>query len=278
MDTNQHFGGTWTIEKLDILSEYLNFYVTALKNYKFKKIYIDAFAGSGEITLGKGGEIIEGSTRLALKAKTKFDRYLFIEKKKEYSDQLRQTIDAEFSDYKDIISIFNGDCNEVLRKICNDIDWKYNRAILFLDPYATEVNWETLKTIAITKAIDVWYLFPFSAVNRLMKNNGEIEASWREVLNRIFGDDSWEQEFYKEDQQTNLFGDINYFKDVSVQALSNYVCKRLKTIFPDVCKTPRVLYNSKNSPLFLFCFAVSNDSPKAISLALKVANHILKLK
>lgn len=149
---------------------------------------------------------------------------------------------------------------------------------MFLDPYATEVNWETLKCIAHTKAIDVWYLFPFSAVNRLMKKNGEIDASWREVLNRILGDSDWEQEFYKEDPQTNMFGITNVYKDVSIQTLSQYVCKRLGTIFPAVSKNPRILYNSKNSPLFLFCFAVSNDSPKAIGLALKVANYILKQK
>lgn len=278
MNANQNFGGAWTVEKLDILSDYLNFYVTALKNYRFNKIYIDAFAGSGAISLGKGEEIIEGSARLALKAKTKFDKYLFIEKKKEYAEQLQQTIDAEFSLYKDRISICNEDCNEALKKLCADVDWRFNRAILFLDPYATEVNWETLKCIAKTRAIDVWYLFPFSAVNRLMKKNGEIEASWREVLNRIFGNGDWEQEFYKKDPQVNLFGVTNIYKDISVQALSDYVCKRLETIFPAVSKNPRVLYNSKNSPLFLFCFAVSNDSPKAIGLALKVANHILKQK
>jgi len=50
----------------------------------------------------------------------------------------------------------------------------------------------------------------------------------------------------------------------------------LETIFPAVAKNPRLLYNTKNSPLFLFCFAVANDNPKAIGLAMKVADHILK--
>lgn len=44
MGTRQRFGGDWTIEKLDILSSYLDFYITALKNQPFNKIYIDAFA------------------------------------------------------------------------------------------------------------------------------------------------------------------------------------------------------------------------------------------
>ena len=52
MSTKQKFGGPWTIEKLNILSAYLDFYVTALKNQPFKKIYIDAFAGTGKIKIG----------------------------------------------------------------------------------------------------------------------------------------------------------------------------------------------------------------------------------
>ena len=45
------FGGSWTIEKLDILESYLDAYTTVLKNQPFKLMYIDAFAGTGRIEL-----------------------------------------------------------------------------------------------------------------------------------------------------------------------------------------------------------------------------------
>ncbi len=75
MSTKQKFGGPWTVEKLNILSAYLDFYVTALKNQPFKKIYIDAFAGTGKIKIGNEEkyEIIDGSAKLALSAKEEFD-------------------------------------------------------------------------------------------------------------------------------------------------------------------------------------------------------------
>ena len=73
--TEQKFGGNWTIEKLDILSDYLDFYLTALKNQKFNKIYIDAFAGTGTIQVGDGTETINGSSKLALSAKNDFDKW-----------------------------------------------------------------------------------------------------------------------------------------------------------------------------------------------------------
>ena len=47
--TTQKFGGAWTQEKLNIFTSYLEAYLIALQNQNFKKIYIDAFAGTGKI-------------------------------------------------------------------------------------------------------------------------------------------------------------------------------------------------------------------------------------
>jgi hypothetical protein len=43
----QMFGGDWTEKKLGVLEKYLTAYTTALKNQPFKKVYMDAFAGTG---------------------------------------------------------------------------------------------------------------------------------------------------------------------------------------------------------------------------------------
>ena len=43
---------------------------------------------------------------------------------------------------------------------------------MFLDPYGTQVSWDTIKLIADTRAIDLWILFPIGAVNRLMNRDG----------------------------------------------------------------------------------------------------------
>ena len=83
MNTKQKFGGPWTVEKLNILSDYLNFYATALKKQPFKLIYIDAFAGTGHINIGDNvDEIIDGSAKLALQSNGNFTEYIFIEKTK----------------------------------------------------------------------------------------------------------------------------------------------------------------------------------------------------
>lgn len=45
------WGEAWTVEKLGILEKYLDAYTTALKHKDFALWYIDAFAGTGRISL-----------------------------------------------------------------------------------------------------------------------------------------------------------------------------------------------------------------------------------
>lgn len=281
MKQSQKFGGDWTIEKLNILSEYLDFYLTALKNQPFKKVYIDAFAGSGKIETRDGTEQIVGSIRLALQAQNKFDRYIFIEKNTKYASELQNIVDTEFVELKPRVHIYNEDCNKKLSEICDISNssiakfWQDNRAVLFLDPYATEVKWATLEAISKTQAVDLWYLFPFNAAQRMMPKDGVFE-NWKQKLNDLFGDTGWENRFYKLNPQLSLDGFDAIIKDVNTKELADYICERLKSIFPYVAENPRFLYNAKMSPLFLFCFAVSNPKPAAYGLAKKVAQeHIL---
>ena len=141
-----------------------------------------------------------------------------------------------------------------------------------MDPWSTEVKWETLKIISETEAIDVWYLFPLVALQRMLPKNGEIIC--RSKLNSLLGCNDWENIFYRTD--IDLFGETHKFKRIDTIKLTEYIIKRLGTIFPAVAQNPRILYNSKESPLFLFCFAVSNKNSNAQKIALKIANDVLE--
>jgi hypothetical protein len=111
----------------------------------------------------------------------------------------------------------------------------------------------------------------------MLPNEGVVE-NWRNKLNELFGDTDWENRFYKPNPQTSLLYDgDSMIKEVNTEELSAYICERLKSVFPYVADNPRLLYNTKKSPLFLFCFAVSSLNPKAWALAKKVAeNYILR--
>ena len=275
MGSEQRFGGDWTIEKLDIFIQYLDAYLTALKYQKFGKIYIDAFAGTGSITTRDGSQEISGSARLALSSKIKFDAYYFIEADKFKAGRLESMVKEEFPEYKDRIYIRCGDANIELAKIARQIDWQANRALLFLDPYATQVAWSTLETVAKTGSVDVWYLFPFQALQRMLRKDGQMEQSWIDCINRLLGDSSWATSFYEENPQISLFVDSAIIKSASTVDVEKYIIQRLKQIFPAVAPKPKIFYNRKNSPIFLFCFAAASNSRAAQRLALNIAGHIL---
>lgn len=286
MATSQKFGGNWTEKKLNIFTSYLDAYLIALQNQKFKKIYIDAFAGTGEIETSDGGQFLVGSAKRALASEKKFDHYYFIEADSQKAGELQNMINSEFPQMRGIVTIYCGDANDKLAEIISNVDWSYNRGLLFLDPYATQVNWATLKNVAQTKSIDVWYLFPFSALERMLPKNGKYDK-WEDCIDRLLGDAGWRKEFYKKDPQMTLFDLFpepgqsdgeRMVKDANPNHIKEYILSRLGTIFPCVSKHARIFSNSRNSPMFLFCFAIASESPKAQGLALRMADYILKNK
>lgn len=105
------------------------------------------------------------------------------------------------------IDIRQGDANALLRQWCAATDWSNQRAVVFLDPYGMQVEWQTLEAIAGTKAVDLWLLFPMGvAVNRLLTREHPPPGEWVAALTEIFGTDRWRAAFYPEHQEPPLFG------------------------------------------------------------------------
>lgn len=277
MEKTQKFGGIWTIEKLDILRKYLALYSKSLKEQKFRKIYIDAFAGSGEIQIDKEEDIvIPGSTRIALKTDPEFDEYVFIEKSKKYCRKLEKMVTREFHHLKEKVRIINGDANIEICKLIKSVNWHINRGVIFIDPYASQFSWSSLEKISKTKALDVWYLFPYNVVNRLITRNGIIDEKWEECLDRILGTNDWRNISYKEDNQISLFNDEpERIKVANLEIIEKFLIQRLETVFAKVAKKPRTIY-IQGKPYYIFFFAISNNNENAQKLAMKFAKYILE--
>ena len=122
MAISQKFGGNWTEEKLNIFTSYLDAYIIALQNQKFKKIYIDAFAGTGEIETSDGGQYLVGSAKRALASEKKFDHYYFIEADSQKAGELQNMINTEFPQMRRIVTIYCGDANDKLAEIISSVD------------------------------------------------------------------------------------------------------------------------------------------------------------
>ena len=274
----QRFGGGWTEQKLKCVSKYLHSYTQIMKDRDFHFAYIDAFAGTGyrELQYSEDSELprfLAGSARKALEVKPPFKEYVFIEEKEDSYTELKK-LTEEFQNYN--IECSNANANEYLTGFCQEREWRTNRALVFLDPYGMQVEWKTIKAIAETKAIDLWLLFPIGiGINRLLKNDGEIAPSERRKLDLIFGETDWFDKFYQLARQSSLFGEGDEWekRDDILAEIEQYFLKRLESVFATVAKNPLPLRNSKNSLMYLLCFAAGN--PNAPN-ALKIAQEILE--
>ncbi len=291
VNTPHLFGGDWTEQKLASVRDYLAAYTTALKFTRFRLAYIDAFAGTGYRTKSRptnpandlftsfreeeSQEFMDGSARIALQVKPRFHKYIFIEKHRKRFTQLEK-LKEEFPDKRDDIILVREEANAYLQKICLKRDWSTRRATLFLDPYGMQVEWATIKAIAATKAIDLWILFPLGvAVSRLLTKSGKINAARRQRLDTMFGATDWFEAFYRPTVKQSFFGDITSLEKVcDFDSIGRYFVKRLEDVFVRVAQNPRSLYNSRNVPLYLLCFAAGN--PKGAPIAIEIADHILR--
>lgn len=289
------FGGPHTDEKLDRLRQYLTAFSTALKDQGFVRVYVDAFAGSGDRTQDLpalpllGPEHAEpimltvpGSARLALEVEPPLDIFVLIENDPERYEALVQ-LKAEYSDRE--IQCHPADANDAVRKLCRNLPWRGSanvprgmRAVMFLDPYGMEVDWETVEAIAATEAIDLWYFFSLMGLYRQASlEKIAIDDTKRRRLNRVLGTSDWEEAWYGTPHgPTDLFDDpATSVRTADVNAIEAYVKKRLQSVFKGAVLDPLRIPNSRGAPLASLFFAVSNPSPKAVEVATNIARHIL---
>src|ERR1700722_10259725 len=230
-DQGHRFGGAWTEVKLDAVRYYLEFFTRVLKDKPtperpFELWYIDAFAGSGSRRIDRatgglfegeplGEETVDlaGSVLRALDVDPPFKRLVFIE---ENRDRFRCLQEIAASNPKRNITPCRGDANTKLQEIFGAPPWSQqrsgrgsHRAIVFLDPFGMSVKWETLKLLAETRAVDVWYLFPTGAVNRQLASDfAKVDEHKQRALDEVFGSTTWRADIYKVNTARGLFDEV----------------------------------------------------------------------
>jgi len=284
------FGSPDTEDKLARLRAYLPAFTTALRRQGFVLIYIDAFAGSGKRTeelpalpLLGGNDAepqtvdVPGSARLAIEATPPFHRFVLIENHPKRYAALHR-LRAEFPQRE--IECHKGDANLLVRELCRTTPWrraKGIRGVIFLDPYGMEVEWETVKAIAQTEALDVWYLFPLMGIYRqAAKNAVAIDDKKRALITRVLGTDEWEDAWYDTPVgQKDMFDrHQTAIRMVNVDTIESYVKSRLESVFKGAVLEPFRTHTKKGAPLASLFFAVSN--PRAVKVATNIASYILR--
>ncbi len=217
----------------------------------------------------------KGSAVRALEVNPPFGHYLFIERNVDRASELSQ-LKAKFPDKAARIEVINESANTALKSWLDKTNWVKNRAVVFLDPFGMSVDWEMLKRIADTRAIDLWYLCPIFAINRMLVKNQLPPEAWQRRLTEQFGTEEWKAKFYSENSNPALLEELasttNFVKTATYRTVRDFLISRLNSIFKAVSE-PLVLSNSKGSPLFLFIFAAGND--KGANAGLRIAKHLI---
>ena len=287
------FGSRHTETKLHALEKYLRAYSTALKKLKNKNIrltYFDAFAGTGDIQIADAdatlldsvddySPFIKGSAQRALELKTAFDCYVFVEKSKRKIADLKRLC-SEHPDIAERVDVRAGDANKQLQSFCKDTDWARNRAVVFLDPYGNQVSWETIVTIAETKAIDLWYLFPAGlGVHRQIAAKGSVHETHEASLDKLLGTPDWRNDFIETKPVNDLFGSREIQeKRATVESITRFAAKRMKEVFKGGVLDEWLPLGSRRIHMYSLMFAWANSSKKASQLAETLAHAVLRSK
>lgn len=256
--------GKWSEDKLDLLKKYLEAYAKIMENQPWCKgfYYIDAFAGTGKPRVKDEERFIDGSPIRALTVKYPFSKYFFIEKSRWRIKKL-ESLEEKFSNLK--IEIIKGDCNKILLNFIPELGYKsFRRALVFLDPFGMNLDWNIIKQLASVQTIEIFLNLPLMAMNRacLMNNPDKLTKEKIEQMNKLWGSEEWQSLKYVE--LPTLFGNKQKIKkDVNAKKISDSFVKRLKSVFSYV-SLPLIMKNSNNAPLYCLIFAGHNEKGKDI--------------
>jgi three-Cys-motif partner protein len=297
------FGGPWSRLKLDCVESYAVAYLKVMQQQNWSLHYVDAFAGQGRQQLKLVAsnsdsqsenqasfdfldqaedqaryEFLEGSALRALKVSIEatrgFDRFVFIEASRMAKEKLAQRALVEWPAQAAKIQLLKDDANDAIADYVKKTNWAKTRALVFLDPFGLQVRWRTIEELAQTRACDVWYLFPIGGVIRMLPSSGQMDPMWEVKLDTLFGTTDWREAFYADNKQGDLFGDASRIKNANETKILSFIKKRMQTVFAGISNFA-ILRNSMGYPMFALLMGVTNPSPRAVSSALRISNHLI---
>lgn len=111
-------------------------------------VYIDLFAGTGLVKVGKTEDVVAGSVLCAAKSGRGFTRSIMVEKDRQRSDVLKNRM-AKVLPTTDFHAI-NGDSNEIIEDVIDRVERGFTKPIVlvFVDPEGMEIKFRTLKALS----------------------------------------------------------------------------------------------------------------------------------
>ena len=163
--------------------------------------YIDLFAGPGK-NIFPDSEVALGSPLIALTTKNAFTKYRFVEYDPKNCETLQQRVQE--SERRDAVNILQGDCNDVVDYIVDEITktdkefveglWS-SLSLAVLDPEGLELRWETVEKLGRMNRVDLIINFSTSGITRNARKF--LKSGKTEKIDDFFGTTDW-QAAYRE--------------------------------------------------------------------------------
>jgi three-Cys-motif partner protein len=244
----QRFGGPWSLLKVGVVEKYLQAFNSALRQKPtpakpFTRTYIDTFAGSGDFTFAgevplldedEAQHIHQGSVKRALAVKPPFDDLYFIEKNRKNAASLRKAVGDDARAH-----VIEGDANVEAIALLQRLNWRRRRGVIFVDPYGQECGWDIVRAIAKTKSLDMWWLYPISAVYRnAPRDRAALTPEKDALVTRCLDDLEWQDKLYHSTAnpgQGEMFDGMEAAHDrIPPNQIEALVTTKLRELFPHV--------------------------------------------
>jgi three-Cys-motif partner protein len=225
-----------------------------------------------------------GSARRALAIEPPFDHFHFNEQNSDRNKVLTE-LKNEFPNRHIVVTA--EDANQLLISAFSRRPWTLGassktRGVVFLDPYALQVEWKTLELLARTRAVDVWYLFPLRDVTRQLARQRSGIGPKEDRLDRVLSE-RWRDLYSlpppeKVLRQADMFGNPNDQEEersASQKQIEQWFRELLGTQFP-YASDPLPLLTGGSRQAFSLFLCVANPSSKAVELAKHFHGYVMK--
>lgn len=231
----------WSEEKYRIVTNYADMFTTSMTG-QWHCIYVDLFAGAGQVKIGSS--VVDAIPLRLLRLKKPFERYIFCELDETKMAALKSRVSGEFGADRDVKYV-PGDANENVSEILKLIpQGSASHRVLtlcFADPYKLrDLKFETLRKLS-ERYID--FLVLIASDMDANRNEKSFTPESSHVVQDFLGDANWRSAWAAAKSRKQSFGD--FIADRFIQQMCN-----LDYLQQELRETYRMRSTEKNLPLY----------------------------
>lgn len=221
-----------TLAKISILQAYLSRWFEILGRSKARQNlwYVDGFAGPGEYTNSPAGSPVAAITSASEALQNAGSQWkagkihcVFIEQDAKRFDHLKNKLSASDSNPQIKTCFFNLPFVDGVAALKNQAPNPFAPAsplFAFIDPFGAKgVPFADIKDLLSRDAAEVLINFDSDGIGRIFR--AEEAANHEEILNEVFGDDSWKTELAKHRASHELYRGVLELYKQKLRALPN---------------------------------------------------------